>query len=795
MIRIARFAPALCALLLGITSTQICHAAETADVPLDHYYGFQPLEIVKLSDRAHSLQAGDFNHDGLNDVVAVDNSKNRITILLQRSKKVDPTTAQSTDQVNQVEDSLRFETRHLPVDRDIQALCSGDFNGDGRTDLAHFGEPDRLTIRYQPESGVWKDTKELRLPEIQPKAFAINSGDLNGDKKTDLVALGKTATYVILQKTDGTLADPIMIRNTSPSLGLAMIADLNGDGRDDLFTQATDDQKQPFCIRLQNAEGKLGPELRFRLEEPRGIVLQDMDGKPGAEILAIDSRTNRVRMFNIEQKSGSKTPGGDDEKLGRIVQYGYGSSESGDRDLEIGDVDGDGKADVVVSDPDKAQIVVFLQKNKELDLGTSYPSFLGASQLRLSDVDGDKTAEVIVFSSKENSVGISKFENGRLGFPKNIDTTGEVKVFEVVDLNGDGKDELVVVTKDAAGKGRGAAKYLVTPLSRESDGSWKPTKLKGKDSIEVELKGDPQRMVKVDANLDGKSDLLLTYDGGKAPKLLLQKDGELVAESETGGIQLGEVRAGAVSNGQLEKPVFLVAQGNFARSMSLDPQNKWQVLDQYNAGEANSRVEGAATLDMDGQPGNEIVLVDTGSNKIRIFRKSMSGYTSWRELELAPFQYRGLKVADLNDDGRQDLVLAGPGRFAVVYAGQAEYKLQELASFESKLKDVFLMDLVAGDLNNDGIPDVAVFDARTHLIEILAYQREKGQLVHGIQFKVFESKSFQRSSDSGFQPREGAVADVTGDKLPDLLLLSHDRLLVYPQDNGETPAASAAAGK
>ncbi|HVJ67582.1 MAG TPA: VCBS repeat-containing protein [Caulifigura sp.] len=779
----------LCALFIGLHAAHMVQAADAADVPLDHYYGFQPLEIVKLSDRAHSLQAGDYNNDGLTDVAAVDNSKNRITLLLQRAKKVDPTAAHTSDQVNAIEDSLRFETRHLPVDRDIQALCTGDFNGDGRLDLAHFGEPDRLTIRFQPASGVWKDTKELRIPEIQSKPFAINSGDLNGDKKTDLVALGKTATYIILQKADGTLADPVVLRNTSQQLGLAMISDLNGDGRDDLFTQATDDQKQPFCIRLQNSEGKLGPELRFRLEEPRGIVLQDMDGKPGSEILAIDSRTNRVRMFDIEQKSG-----GDDEKLGRIVQYGYGSAEAGDRDLEVGDIDGDGKSDVVVSDPEKAQVVVFLQKKGELDLGTSYPSFLGASQLRLSDLDGDKTAEVVVFSPKENSIGVSKFENGRLGFPKNIDVTGEIKVFELIELTGDAKDELVVVTKDAPGKGRGASKYIVSALSRESDGSWKPLKLKGQDTLEIELKGDPQRMIKVDANQDGKSDLLLTYDG-KAPKLLMQREtGALTAEAEAGGIQLGEAKAGSVFTGQLEKPVFLVAQGNFVRSMSLDAQNKWRVLDQYNAGESNSRIEGTATLDMDGQPGNEVVLVDTGANKIRIFRKSQTGYTAWRELELAPFQYRGLKIADLNGDGRQDLVLAGPGRFAVVYAGLSEYKLQELASFESKLKDVFLMDLVAGDLNNDGKPDVAVFDSRSHLIEILAYQGEKG-LVHAIQFKVFESKSFQRSSDSGFQPREGVIADVTGDKLPDLVLLSHDRLLVYPQDSGDTPPATAAGGK
>ncbi len=765
-------------------------AAET-ELPLDHYYGFQPLEIVKLADRAHSLQAGDFNHDGLNDVAVVDNSKNRITLLLQRARKADPVAA-SSDRVNDVSDSTLFETRQIPVDRDIQALCSGDFNSDGRIDIAYFGEPDRLTIRYQPESGLWKDSKEFRLSEVQPKAFSINSGDLNGDKRADIVALGKTSTYIILQKADGTFEEPVVLRNTSQQLGLAMIADLNGDGRDDLFAQATDEQKQPFSIRLQTADGKLGPELRFKVEEPRGIVLYNMDEKPGAEIIAIDSRTNRVRMFSIDQKSDKS-----DEKLGRIVQYGYGSSDSSDRDLDVGDVDGDGKVDIVISDPDKAQVVIFLQKDRELDLGTSYPSFLGASQLRLADVDGDKSREVVVFSPKENTIGVAKFENGRLGFPKAIDFTGEIRVFETIDLNADGKEEIVVLSKDAPGKGRGASKYVVTALARGADGAWKPTKIKGQDTLELELKGDPQRMVKVDANQDGKHDLLITYDSGKTPKLLLQGDaGALAPADEAGGIQLGEAKAGTVFTGQLDKPVFLVAQGNFVRSMTVDAKGKWSVVDQFNAGEPNAKIEGTATLDLDGQPGNEVVLIDGGAGKLRIFRKSQASYTPWREIEMGPFPYRNLKVADANGDGRQDLILAGPGRFAVVYAGQSEYKLQELASFESKLKDVFLVDLAAGDLNNDGRPDLAVFDARTHLVEILAYQGEKG-LVHAIQFKVFESKSFQRgTSDSGFQPREAIIADVNNDKLPDLLLLSHDRLLVYPQDSGEsTPPAATAAGK
>lgn len=761
-------------------------AAETTEVPLDHYYGFLPLELVKISDRAHSIVPGDYNSDGRTDVAVVDNSKSHINLLIQRETPIDPVEKIATaTTINELQEPWRFESRKLPADREIQALCTGDLNGDKRGDLVQFGAPDRLVVRYQPESGPWTATREFRLPEVEARPWSIAAGDLNGDKRHDIVVLGKNSTYLILQKDDGTLADPIVLRNTSPNLGLAMISDVNGDGRNDLFALATDNQKQPFCIRLQNEQGKLGPEIRFKLEEPRGVVLQDMDGKPGSELLAIDGQTNRLRMFGIDQKQEK----GEEEPVGRIVQYGFGAADGADRDLDVGDIDGNGTADVVVTDPDRAQVIVFLQQSTGLDLGTSYPSFLGASQIRLSDFDGDKSLEAAVLSSKENTVGVSKFENGRLAFPETVGFTGEVKAMETVDLTGDGREEIVVITKDAMGRGRSGAKYVLSAMTRNEDGSWKSQPFGDQPTVELDLKADPQRIVKVDANQDGKWDLLLATDNGKNPKLLIQGDGgKLTVAGETGGIQLGEAKGGAVFTGQLEKPVMLVAQGSFARSMTLDESGKWKVLDQFNAGEVNSKVEGAATLDMDGKPGNEVVLVDTGVGKLRVFRKSDAGYVAWRELDIGNFPYRSLEVADLNGDSKPDLVIAGPGRFAVVYAGQPEPKLQELAVFESKLKDVFLIDLVAGDLNGDGRPDAAVFDARTHIVEILDYQGEKG-LVHALQFKIFDEKSFHGGPQSGFQPREGTIADVTGDGRNDLLLLSHDRLLIYPQDPGEPTAA------
>jgi len=51
-------------------------------------------------------------------------------------------------------------------------------------------------------------------------------------------------------------------------------------------------------------------------------------------------------------------------------------------------------------------------------------------------------------------------------------------------------------------------------------------------------------------------------------------------------------------------------------------------------------------------------------------------------------------------------------------------------------------------------------------------------------FKIFERKSFRDVHDM-VEPRDLGVADVDGDKRADLVLIVHDRILVYRQDSGE----------
>ena len=61
-------------------------------------------------------------------------------------------------------------------------------------------------------------------------------------------------------------------------------------------------------------------------------------------------------------------------------------------------------------------------------------------------------------------------------------------------------------------------------------------------------------------------------------------------------------------------------------------------------------------------------------------------------------------------------------------------------------------------------------------------------LAPGLAFKVFEQKSF-RDVDELIEPRDLAVGDVTGDGRADLVLIVHDRVLVYRQDPGPSEPA------
>jgi hypothetical protein len=109
------------------------------------------------------------------------------------------------------------------------------------------------------------------------------------------------------------------------------------------------------------------------------------------------------------------------------------------------------------------------------------------------------------------------------------------------------------------------------------------------------------------------------------------------------------------------------------------------------------------------------------------------------------------------------------------------WELAELDSYETPIKDGFLHDVVSGDLNNDGRKDLVFLETAKNYLDLVLFDASH-KLIPANRWQVFEQRTFRGQRNNVAEPREALVTDVTGDKKNDLVIVVHDRILVYPQE-------------
>ncbi len=754
-------------------------APAAADGPprLADYYGFKPLEIYKLDNRITGLVVDDLDGDKVADVAVINNARSRLDLLLS-SPGTSEDDAPLRAEANAVPSSRRMRLKTVPVNQAVVSLVAGDFNADGVRDLAYYGSsPSELIVLAGQGGGKFAAPRRLPVGEAVESTSALAVGDLNRDGKHDLVLLGPKELITVLQGPGGKLLEPERLPHTAAQPGILKAVDLDGDGGDDLclLDGGGDD---PIRVRFSIPGGRLGPEQRFAMENPRAVAYADLDGQPGVEVLAVEQQSGRARVFTLDDSDDDEA----NNRRGRLMFFPLPAGEARGRALAVGDLDGDKKPDVVVTDPGNAQFLVYLQGPSGLASGQTFPSLAGGRAVDLADLDGDGKAEVYVLSETEKQIGRSQLADGRLSFPTPLPIAGDPVALDVADLDGDGKPEILYVAR-----GEGKEGFRLRGLKREASGSFVPFRWGMSDTVALAgLTGTPPAMRIVDVNRDGLVDVLVFKPIG-APLLLLGRPGGEPPAPAAGslGPLVGATPAGISLNAP-GTAALIVAQNTFARSVVLNADGQWEVKDQFNAGRGTAQIIGAASLDTDGDSKPEVVLLDKATKSLLFLDERDGAYRPGGTLSVGPFDFTGLQVADLDADGRDDLILAGTDKFGVVLTGRKGQRLRPLASYETTRKDALLGDLIAGDLNGDGKPDLVLTDVGEHIVELVAFDG-KAELDRALAFKIFEKKSF-RDRDSLVEPRDLGLGDVDGDGRTDLVLIVHDRVLIYRQDDGTGPA-------
>lgn len=199
-------------------------------------FGFSGPEIYPLDPAITLLHAADMDGDGLNDLIVVNNARSKINILYNRTGKTNTPPADDgvKKEINQLPPDARFRITSIASEKRISSLVVADLNGDGRPDLAYYGDPKELVVLYNLGTNGWSAPKRFPIADGQLTANALTTGDLHGSGRPGLVLLGENNIYYIAQNADHLLAEPEKIP-FSGAVNSLQVLDINGDGRDDLL--------------------------------------------------------------------------------------------------------------------------------------------------------------------------------------------------------------------------------------------------------------------------------------------------------------------------------------------------------------------------------------------------------------------------------------------------------------------------------------------------------------------------------------------------------------------------------
>jgi hypothetical protein len=794
----------------GVNTEQVGFKGDANDIGA--YYGFAEMELIKLDWGIKNLCIADFNGDGRSDIAVANNRKAKIELLIQKESigpgepevTVDP---EDVD-VNQLTPPTRFEKQSVAVSQRIASLVCGDLNSDGMPDMAFYGEPKGLYVMLQKgderetdktKTLSWRTRKKIKIDDGLMTPNALVCADLNNDGADDLVLAGRDGVYIVAQKENGSLAEAVKYPTTAVTLGVR-VGDLNGDKTNDLIL-ITNDSEKPLHARFGRETGQLGPQVRFFIEKPSALKTYNVDKLWGDELLTVDAVSRRLICyeFSCEKEQEVDWP---------ILFYPLTSGEGQDkRDLIVADVDGDGLLDVTISEPGAAELVFYKQTaGLGLTEPVRFPAFADIASLSVGDVDGDGQAELAVLSVKEKVIGLSEFENERLSFPKPVDLVGEPLAMELADIDHDGSIDCLYISRDANNTAfirviynSHIAEKKVKSLD-ELLAAWKET---GEAEPALELKkltANPEGLKVLDVDQDGLQDVLI-FVKYEAPTLVHQKrkgEFEVVDRAGAQSSLIKEASLGSIGIGNVDTRAgkeLLVAQKNFARSLIFAEGKSWTIIDQYNAKSKENQISAVAAFDMDeegveGRPA--IMLLDGQKGQLQILRAGDNKtYRFEKELDVGRWNaatHLKMDFAALTGSGVKSILLFDSEKFALITPPSIEnipHHLGQRFSYETKIKDGGYGNLTAGDINSDERTDIIMVEYKRNHIEILALDTETKPTA-AMRFKIFEEKSYRqgkrRPSKLSVEPRELEIADVTGDDKDDLVTIIHDRIIIYPQD-------------
>ena len=760
-----------------------------------------------------AVATGDIDGDGKPDLVVVNSAANTISIYRNMALS-------GSIGTNSFATKIDFNVGTGP-----QGIKIADLNGDGKLDIivANYTGNSVSVLQNQAVSGsITSSSFAAKVDFVAanaPKTIVI--GDVDGDGRPEIMAVGNTVAVLLNQVTAGVInsgAFAAKIDFLTNGVSSMVFSDMNNDGKPDFVINGN----YSMQIMVNNSKPgflSMGSAVRVNSElSASGIMfaVSDVDGDGKPDIVCASDKVYLLRNVmtnNVVSSSSfeSKVAFAGSEPAG-VLGYLLG----------IADIDGDGKPDVVQAAGGLGEVTVL--RNISTNTTPTYTFFdrkitltanVGVSGLAIADIDGDGKADIVVVNQDGNTLSVIPNTpktsvapvapvitsmlpafgpvgtvvtltgtNFNADAEKNIVYFGGVKAI----VNSASSTRLTVTIPAGVAYEYGTVLNVSNNLTGSTPAKFNVT-FRSKNDISAK-DFDPEVKIgsyagtylrSADIDGDGKSDLI--YHGGDA--VIVQRN--LSASGSINGNSFSPDRsyftvgegtltlkiADVDGDGRLDIlatyysfngiGVSVLLNTSIAGKISFAPS----VNIPYNSVPfgANTYVVNTGDVDGDGKP--EILIANSSIAAVSVLHNACTpgtvSFDRGYNFETGKAS-TSVNLADIDGDGKPDLIVTNKvDNTMSVLKNISPIGTLNSASFAKHIDFPTLASPIyaaTGDLNADGKPDIVVACSSNNGLSIFQNNSVPGTI---------NSSSFGAKIDMKVYANTVEIADMDGDNQPDIV--------------------------